>query len=53
MEEIFFLEGFVWDIIRPYKELFVQIYQLKHKYKVSKLFEINNEDTRTMSIASF
>ena len=51
--EGFILRGFVCDIIRPYKELPVQSYQLKHKNKVWKLFKIKNEDTRTMSMASF
>ena len=51
--EDFILRDFVCDIIRPYKELPVQSYQLKHKNKVRKLFKIKNEDTRTMSMASF
>ena len=52
-EKDFVLRGFVLDIICPYKELPVQSYQLKQKNKLSKLFKFKNEDTRTMSMASF
>ena len=40
----FILRGFVCDIIRPNKELPVQIKLLKQKNKVRKLFRIKNED---------
>ena len=42
------MRGFAWDIIRSSKELPVQSQKLKHKYKVWKLFKIENEDTWTI-----
>ena len=47
------LWGFVCDIIHSSKELSVQSYQLKHKNKMSKLCKIKNENTVTMSMATF
>ena len=55
-ENILFWEA-VSDIILPSKKLSVQSQQLKEKRKVKnkewKLFKIKNEDTETMSMASF
>ena len=48
-----FLREYLCDFIRPYKELPVQSSLLKHKNKVWKLFQIKNENTRTMLMASF
>ena len=55
-ENILFWEA-VSDIILPSKKLSVQSQQLKEKGKDKnkewKLFKIKNEDTETMSMASF
>ena len=55
-ENILFWEA-VSDIILPSKKLSVQSQQLKEKRKDKnkewKLFKIKNEDTETMSMASF
>ena len=51
--EDFILRDFVCEFIRSYKELPVQSYQLKQKSKVWKLIKIKNENTRTVSVASF
>ena len=51
--EDFILRSFVCDIIRPYKELPVQKLATEAEEKVWKLFKVKNEDTRTMSMASF
>ena len=45
----FILIEFVSDFIGPSKKLFVQIYQLKQKNKVWKLFKIDYEDTTAMA----
>ena len=46
----FILRGFVWDIIRPSKDLPAQSQLLKHKNKGWKLFRIKNEDDGIISV---
>ena len=48
-----FYSGFLYNVIRLFKELAVRSQLLKHKNKLWKQFKLKNEDTRTMSIASF
>ena len=48
-----FYSGFLYDVIRLFNELAVRSQLLKHKNKMWKQFKVKNEDTRTMSIASF
>ena len=47
----FNLRGFFCDIIRPSKELPVQIKLLKHKNEVWKLFRIKNEDNAVVPVS--